>query len=51
MQTPSEFEKAPKHETGLKFAQMSRNQKAVFVVKLLICIATFGFVFPNVQSD
>ena len=37
--------------TGLKFAEMTRTQKAVFVAKLLTCIATFGFAFPNVQHD
>jgi hypothetical protein len=30
---------------------MSRRQKSVFVAKLLVCIATFGFIFPNVQND
>lgn len=37
--------------TGLKFAQMNRTQKAVFMAKLVACIATFGFAFPNVQHD
>jgi hypothetical protein len=30
---------------------MTRRQKFVFAVKLAACIATFGFAFPNVQSD
>jgi hypothetical protein len=37
--------------TGLKFGQMSRVQKVVFVAKLAACIGTFGFAFPNVQHD
>ena len=37
--------------TGLKFAEMNRTQKAVFVAKLVACIATFGFAFPNAQHD
>ena len=36
---------------GLKFAQMNGTQKAVFVAKLVVCVATFGFAFPNVQHD
>lgn len=51
MQKSSPFQKAPKYSTGLKFAQMTRNQKFVFVTKLVACIATFGFAFPNVQRD
>ena len=47
MQESTPFKKAP----GMKFAEMSRKQKYVFVAKLMICIATFGFVFPNVQSS
>jgi hypothetical protein len=30
---------------------MTRRQKWVFAVKLVLCIATFGFAFPNVQND
>jgi hypothetical protein len=50
MQKNTAFEKAPEYPTGVKFAEMSRRQKVVFVAKLVACIATFGFVFPNVQS-
>ena len=48
---PTPFQKPLEYSTGLKFADMSRQQKSVFVAKLLVCIATFGFVFPNVQND
>ena len=51
MQESTPFKKAPEYSTGMKFAEMSRKQKYVFVAKLMICIATFGFVFPNVQSS
>jgi len=30
---------------------MTQVQKWIFVAKLIVCIATFGFVFPNVQND
>ncbi len=29
------------------FKQMTRNQKVVFLLQLVVCICTFGFVFPN----
>ena len=51
MQKPTPFDKPLEQSTGLKFADMSRVQKAVFVAKVVVCVATFGFVFPNVQSD
>jgi hypothetical protein len=51
VKNPSPFDKPLKSSTGLKFAQMTRRQKCVFVVKLVACIATFGFAFPNVQND
>lgn len=51
MQEPSPFQKAPAYSTGLKFAQMTRKQKFIFVAKVVICVGTFGFAFPNVQND
>ncbi|HXU42601.1 MAG TPA: hypothetical protein VN675_09770 [Burkholderiales bacterium] len=33
------------------FAQMDGRQKVRFVIKLAICILTFGFVFPNVMGE
>ena len=48
--TPAES-KPLESSTGLKFAQMTGRQKWVFAVKLVACIATFGFAFPNVQND
>ena len=33
------------------YAQMTGQQKFRFVLKLVVCILTFGFVFPNVMGD
>ena len=51
VQKNSPFDKPLEHSTGLKFAQMTGTQKWVFVAKLVACIATFGYAFPNVQND
>ena len=51
VKTPSPFDKPLDQSTGRKFAQMTRTQKWIFVAKVLVCVATFGFVFPNVQHD
>jgi len=36
---------------GTPYEQMNMQQKVRFIVKLAVCILTFGFVFPNVMSD
>ena len=33
------------------FGQMTGRQKFFFIVKLALCIVTFGMAFPNVMSD
>ena len=33
------------------YAQMKPAQKIRFILKLTVCILTFGFVFPNVMGD
>ena len=38
-------------QPSLKFAQMTPRQKAVFVLKLAVCILSFGFIFPGLTSD
>ena len=48
---PTDFEAAPVSDTGMKYEQMTRGQKVWFVTKVVVCVATFGFAFPNVQSD
>lgn len=38
-------------EPSLKFDQMTPRQKAVFILKLAVCILSFGFIFPGLTSD
>jgi hypothetical protein len=45
------FDKQLSYPTGRKFADMTRAQKVTFLLKLVACICTFGFAFPNVQND
>jgi hypothetical protein len=33
------------------YKDMKPKQKVIFVLKLAICILTFGMAFPNVMSD
>jgi hypothetical protein len=42
---------SPKARNGRPFGQMTRSQKFLFIVKLALCIVTFGMAFPNVMSD
>jgi hypothetical protein len=36
---------------GTPFKQMTQKQKVAFVFKVIVCVITFGIVFPNVMSD
>jgi hypothetical protein len=45
------FNEPLKYVPGLKFADMTHTQRCIWLVKLVACIATFGFAFPNVQND
>jgi len=36
---------------GTPYEKMDAGQKFRFICKLVICILTFGFVFPNVMGD
>ena len=36
---------------GTPYKEMKPLQKLLFIVKLTICILTFGMAFPNVMSD
>jgi hypothetical protein len=47
----TKFDKQVEVSRGKKFADMTRGQKVVFVAKVVVCVATFGFAFPNVQND
>ena len=33
------------------WAEMSTQQKTVFVLKLSLSIISFGFIYPNLMSD
>ena len=48
---PTPFAKQLATHTGQKFADMTRSQKWIWVAKVVICVCTFGFAFPTVQSD
>jgi hypothetical protein len=50
-QQPTPFQKVLEQDHGTKFADMTRAQKWIFTGKLIVCICTFGFAFPNVQND
>jgi hypothetical protein len=42
---------AAKAQQPLTFKEMTPRQKFHFVLKVVVCVLTFGFVFPNVMSD
>lgn len=48
-ETPTPFDK-PLDDIpdGIKFVDMTRMQKCVYVTQVIVCIATFGFVFPRI---
>ena len=45
------MEPQSKQSTGTPYRDMKPSQKAFFILKLAICILTFGMAFPNVMSD
>ena len=36
---------------GTPYGEMKPVRKAIFILKLAICILTFGMAFPNVMGD
>ena len=36
---------------GTPYKEMSRTQKVKFVLKVIVCVLTFGMAFPNVMGD
>jgi hypothetical protein len=36
---------------SMKFAAMTPRQKALFVLKIAVCILSFGFIYPNVMNE
>jgi hypothetical protein len=43
--------KVKKNDQDVPFKKMSRRKKVIFILKLSLCIMTFGFAFPNIMSD
>jgi len=43
--------KAPSFDRGPPFGDMLPNQKTLFVLKVMLCVVSFGFIFPNVMSS
>jgi hypothetical protein len=35
----------------MKYHEMTRRQKIVWVLKLTVCIISFGMIYPNVMHD
>jgi hypothetical protein len=42
---------ADEKPSGTPYSEMKPMQKVLFVLKLAICIITFGLAFPNVMGD
>lgn len=40
----------PKRE-GTPYNEMKTSQKVKFILKVIVCVLTFGMAFPNVMSD
>ncbi len=36
---------------GTSFSEMQPATKVRWVLKLAVCVMSFGFIFPNVMSD
>jgi hypothetical protein len=35
----------------MKYIEMTRRQKIVWVLKLTVCIISFGMLYPNIMHD
>ncbi|MEO8385271.1 MAG: hypothetical protein ABI583_08515 [Betaproteobacteria bacterium] len=42
---------APSFDRGTPFADMRPNQKTLFILKVMLCVVSFGFIFPNVMTS
>ena len=38
-------------QASLKFHEMSPGQKVKFVLKVAVCMLSFGFMFPHILSE
>jgi hypothetical protein len=36
---------------GTPYSDMSGSQKVKWILKLIVCICTFGMAFPNVMGE
>lgn len=36
---------------GTAYRDMTPRRKLIFILKLAVCIMTFGMAFPNIMSD
>jgi hypothetical protein len=34
-----------------KFSEMTRREKFIYVLKVIACVLSFGFIFPNINLD
>ena len=50
-QAPDQKPQAPKADLGTPFKQMTTQKKVFFIAKLVVCIISFGMIFPNVMGD
>ena len=41
----------PQKPQGTPYKDMPKNQKIRWVMKLILCILTFGFAFPNIMGE
>jgi hypothetical protein len=37
--------------SGTPYNEMKPKQKVLFILKVAVCILTFGMAFPNVMGD
>jgi len=36
---------------AVRFKEMTRKQKFVYVLKVTVCVISFGMIFPNIMHD
>lgn len=50
-QNPEKRPQVMKADLGTPFKEMTTGKKVSFIAKVIVCVITFGIVFPNVMSD
>jgi hypothetical protein len=48
---PDSKPKAPKVDHGTPFGDMTRVKKTLFIIRVMVCVLSFGFIFSNVMND